>query len=131
MNPFTGIFQGFYLDLKNAVLSHACSPYVLTQAPPSPPPANFEEPSMYVLNNFGKPCNIFRLSFITVAVVVLVFVFHIFLFSIYSEITCNLYYLCCSKMFFFIIVQFFFNKKLLTSCQMQKASAEDCWIEEE
>ena len=85
-------------------------PLCIDSSPPSPPPANFEEPSMYVLNNFGKPCNIFRLSFITVAVVVLIFVFHIFLFSIYSEITCNLYYFCCSKMFFFIIAQFFWRK---------------------
>ena len=41
MNSFTYIFQGFSLNFKNVVLSVSCSPYVLTQAPPS----NFEDPS--------------------------------------------------------------------------------------
>ena len=36
----TGVFQGFYVDFKNAVVSLPCSPHVLTQAPLS----NFEEP---------------------------------------------------------------------------------------
>ena len=41
MNSCIDIFQGFYLDFKNVVLSLPCSPCVLTQAPPS----NFEDPA--------------------------------------------------------------------------------------
>ena len=45
MNSFTGIFQQFYPNFKNIVLSPPFSPDVLTQAPSAPPPiSNFEEP---------------------------------------------------------------------------------------
>ena len=45
MDSFTGVFQGFYLDFKNAVLTApSCFPHVLSQAPPPPTPLNFQEP---------------------------------------------------------------------------------------
>ena len=34
MNSFTGIFQRFYLDFKNIILSPPMLPHVLTQALP-------------------------------------------------------------------------------------------------
>ena len=49
MNSFKDIFQWFYLDFKNAVLSPPCSTHVLIQAPPS----YFEEPLL--LDHCGKP----------------------------------------------------------------------------
>ena len=42
MNSFTGIFQRFYLDYKNFVLSSPCSPMYWIK----PHQSNFEEPSM-------------------------------------------------------------------------------------
>ena len=59
VTSFTGSFQRFYLDSKNAVLSSPCSPHVLTQVHPSP--SNFEEhPTMFSkLNTCGKPCPIY------------------------------------------------------------------------
>ena len=62
MNPFTGIFQVFYIDFKNTVLR----PY---HPPPSPPPPN--APPMYCLpslpiqrkyDKIGQQFNVMDLS---------------------------------------------------------------------
>ena len=67
MNYFTGIFQGFYLDIKNTVLSPPCSPplpilvHELTQATPSntvEPPmfsASVGTPAAYLIYIFSYP----------------------------------------------------------------------------
>ena len=67
MNSFIGIFQGLYLDIKNAVLSPPMLPHVSTQSPPPSdqilkhsiplPPSKFSTP----MGNPGQPLrNIFE-----------------------------------------------------------------------
>ena len=53
--------------------------------------------------------NIFKFSFITVAVVAFISIFLLFPFK-FKNNWCNLHYFCCSKMFLFNIVQLFCQK---------------------
>ena len=66
MNSFIGVFQEFYIDFKNAVLSPPCLPHLLTQAssqkvlkspsPPSSPPtfSPVENPVSYIKLNENR-----------------------------------------------------------------------------
>ena len=57
-SKFTGIFQGFYLDFKNAALSPQCIDLSsFHQTLKHTPPHGGGTPSTHVLNTCEKPCH--------------------------------------------------------------------------